>query len=278
MKSPIELSYGSLSTYQSIDLYVPEGTPPVNGFPVVLNIHGGAFKWGDKTKDVDQRDALLEAGFAFAGVGYRLTGEAIFPACIDDIRDAVRFLKENASQYSLDVNRFVAWGRSAGGYLATAAGLIPEKFEGFDEHAQHSGSPSVAAVVTWYGPSDFNLMDEQFRQSPPTNGEKTQIHDVPDSPESVLLGGPIQEMGETARRASALTWAAASRIPVPFFIAHGDQDVLVPRQQSEVLAQALEAKGYPVEFCVLRDAPHGGQRFEVELGSKAIQWLKNVLG
>lgn len=272
-----DIPYATQSENQRVDLYLPTGTPPPSGYAVVIAIHGGAFRWGDRSLELDALDALIAAGFAVASVGYRLSGEELFPAAVDDVREAVRFLRDDAGILSLDPTRFAAWGRSAGGYLAAMLGLIPDRATGFDIHSTRSGSAAVQAVVDWYGPSDFMSMDAQFRSAPPSNGAEVQWHDSAGSPESEFLGGSLEQMAPIAQLASVLTQVRATTTSTPFFVAAGDQDALVPHQQSTVLVDALRRNGNPVVFHLIEGAEHASPRFETELTSPAIDWLRSVL-
>ena len=116
-----DLAYGRHSPAQRLDLYLPrQGQTP---YPVVLAIHGGGFISGDKADG--QVTPVLESlrrGYAVAAVNYRLSGEATFPAAINDVKAAIRWLRAHAGEYQLDPARFAAWGESAGGNLAALAG------------------------------------------------------------------------------------------------------------------------------------------------------------
>src|ERR1035438_8305255 len=102
---------------QRLDLYLPrEG----KDLPLIINIHGGAFRGGDKAMDVPLD--YLARGYAVASINYRLSQDAIFPAQIEDCKAAVRWLRANASKYGLDPSHFAAWGSSAGGHLAAMVG------------------------------------------------------------------------------------------------------------------------------------------------------------
>src|SRR5262249_32110326 len=127
--------------------------------PVVLWIHGGGWKFGDRKSGPDLKRFFASRGIAMASIDYRLTGEAIFPAQIHDGKTAIRWLHEIAPAYDLDPERIGVWGASAGGHLAALAALSgdgvlePER----PEHAGHT--TRVAAVVDGYGPIDFLKMD-----------------------------------------------------------------------------------------------------------------------
>ena len=109
--------YAETSPSQVLDLWIPEtGEAP---YPLVVFVHGGAFMMGDKSMDIAHIADVLDAGYAAAGVNYRLSGEALFPAAVQDVKAAVRFLRANADEYGLDPESFAAWGASAGGNLVS---------------------------------------------------------------------------------------------------------------------------------------------------------------
>jgi len=117
-----DLAYAPLSSAQVLDLYLPNDTP--GPYPCIVAIHGGGFIFGDKRED--QVNAPLEAvrrGYAVAAMNYRMADEALFPAAVQDVKAAVRFLRAQAQRFDLDPARFAAWGNSAGGYLAVMAGV-----------------------------------------------------------------------------------------------------------------------------------------------------------
>ncbi|HOK76913.1 MAG TPA: alpha/beta hydrolase [Verrucomicrobiota bacterium] len=230
---------------QRLDLYLPkEGT----NLPLIINIHGGAFKMGSKEQGVPME--YLAEGYAVASINYRLSQHAKFPAQIEDCKAAVRWLRAHAREYGLDPNRFASWGASAGGYLAAMLGTTGDTRE-FDVGANLEQSSGVQAVVDYFGPTDFLQMDAHRLP----NG---MIHDAVDSPESELIGGAIQENKAKVTRANPITYIT-SKAP-PFLICHGDQDPLVPHHQSELLAAALKEAGVPVTFYTVKGAGHGGFR------------------
>lgn len=228
----------------TLDLYVPAGggTP----YPLIIWIHGGAFRMGDKHDRVPL--AMLAQGFAIAAINYRLSQHAIFPAQIIDCKAAVRFLRAHASQYALDPQRFIAWGESAGGHLASMLGVSGHRSD-WDEGAFLAQSSRVQAVVDFYGPTDFLQMD---RQRLPDG----MIHDTPDSPESELIGGAIQAHPAATAQANPITHIQADA--APFLVIHGDHDRLVPHGQSEIFVDALRKARVPVTFYTVAGGGHGG--------------------
>jgi acetyl esterase/lipase len=228
---------------QRLDLYVPAGGA---NLPLIINVHGGAFRMGSKEDGVPVE--YLTEGYAVASINYRLSQHATFPAQIEDCKAAVRWLRANAGEYGLDPDRFAAWGASAGGHLAAMLGTTSDTPE-FAVGPNLDASSRVQAVVDYFGPTDFLQMDAHRLP----NG---QVHDGADSPESRLVGGAIQENRERTVRANPITYVTAG--DPPFLICHGDQDPLVPHHQSELLKAALEQAGVPVTFYTVRGAGHGG--------------------
>jgi|GEM_PF-215373 len=230
---------------QKLDLYLPkDGT----NLPLIIYIHGGAFRMGSKEQGVPTE--YLARGFAVASINYRLSQHAKFPAQIEDCKAAVRWLRAYAARFRLDPNRFAAWGPSAGGHLAAMLGTTGDVKE-FDVGENLVQSSRVQAVVDYFGPTDFLQMDAHRLP----NG---MIHDTPDSPESQLIGGAIQENKDKAAKANPVNYVTPD--DPPFLIVHGDSDPLVPHHQSELLEAALKKAGVPVTFYTVKGGGHGGFR------------------
>lgn len=255
-----DLPYASLSPNQKVDIYWPEeGNGP---FPVILVIHGGAFMGGDK-RDIQLTPMLegLKYGYAVVSMNYRMSGEAIFPALVHDVRAAIRWVRANAKQFLLDSTKIVAWGGSAGGYLSLMAGVgagIPELTDvslGNPDQPDH-----VQAVVSWFPPTDFQKMDEQLDESgfpPPAEF----AHSGENSPESLILGKKITEIPDRVQAANPETYIRPG-LP-PFFIQHGKMDDTVPYQQSLNFAMKLAAIAPEnVTHEILPNARHADPAFE----------------
>ena len=227
---------------QKLDLYLPKnGT----NLPLIINIHGGAFKMGSKAEGVPAE--YLAQGCAVASINYRLSRNAKFPAQIEDCKAAVRWLRAHAAEYQLDPNHFAAWGASAGGNLAALLGTTGDSQE-FDVGENLDQSSRVQAVVDYFGPTDFLQMDAHRL----SDGMK---HDPAYSPESQVIGGAIQQNKEKTAKANPINYI--SRHTPPFLICHGDADRMVPHHQSELLAAALEKAGVSVTFYTVPGAGHG---------------------
>ena len=227
---------------QKLDLYLPQSE---NKLPVIIWVHGGAWLAGSKN-DFVPLDYLSD-GYAIASINYRLSQHAVFPAQIEDCKAAVRWLRANAKKYNLDPARFAAWGASAGGHLVALLGTTGD-VKDFDTGQNLNESSAVRAVVDYFGPTDFLQMKAH---SVPGG----MPHGTPDSPESRLVGGPIQEKKELVKKANPITYVTSN--DAPFLIIHGDADPLVPHHQSEILASALEKAGVPVTFYTVKGGGHG---------------------
>jgi acetyl esterase/lipase len=258
-----------------LDLYLPPTT--FKPAPVVVWIHGGAFLHGDRTAlpPLLARERLFTrlplAGLAVASVEYRLSSEARFPAQLEDVQAAIRWLRARHEELGVDPGRMAAWGESAGGYLAAFAGVAGRTGPAgaaleFAEQPAH-----LAAVVDWYGPSDFAAMD---RQAPP---DSMMRHDDADSPESRLIGAPVQERPDLVARADPCRWAGADA--PPFLVMHGTRDRWVPFGQSELLVARLRELGVAVEFRPVDGADHVFDGYERggELVDEVVDFLVRML-
>ena len=222
---------------QTLDLAIPrEPAPEKTGRPLVIWIHGGGWKNGDKGSGhrPDRLPALVETGrFAGATIAYRLSGEAKWPAQIHDCKAAIRWLRGNAEKYGIDPNRIAVWGSSAGGHLVSMLGSSGGNSELDGKVGKHlKQSSRVSAVVNYYGPSALLQMDDFPSKI---------VHNAPNSPESQLIGGPIQETKMKALQASPLHQVSPDDAPHIHF--HGTDDPLVPFNQSEIYHKALKKAG-----------------------------------
>jgi acetyl esterase/lipase len=228
---------------QKLDLYLPEKSDgPV---PVIIWIHGGGWAAGSKDGCPPLRQGFVSRGYAVASIGYRLSGDAVFPAQIQDCKAGIRWLRAHAKEHHLDPERFGAWGSSAGGHLVallgTSAGV-----KDFDVGAHPDVSSAVQAVCDFYGPTDF----EKFVTTP-----GFESHAAAGSPESRLLGGVVMENKEKAARVNPITYVDKS--DAPFLMVHGDKDTTVPHNQSEALFEALKKAGVSAHFHTIQGAGHG---------------------
>lgn len=221
----------------TLDLHLPAGDPA----PVVLFVHGGGWRLGSRrifTPGLSEDESfgrIVRAGFAVASIDHRLSGEARFPAPVDDVLDAVAWLRAEGAGRGVDPGRIVAWGESSGAHLAALAAMRP--------------GAGLAGVVDWYGPADLTALGRHLHPDDPG-----RFDDDPDTREAGLLGGPVAERQAEARLASPAL--QAHRDLPPFSIAHGEADDLIPIAQSEALAEALAWQGVDVELDRVPGAGH----------------------
>ena len=226
-----------LGTPLEMDLYYPY--PVGDAMPVVLYIHGGGWYSGDKSSGVGQVEIpeLVRRGYLVAAVNYRLAPRYQFPAQIEDVKCAVRYLRANADSFGLDPDRIGVFGDSAGGHLAALLG-VTDKSSGFDiSGGCLEGSSRVQAVVDLFGPSDLTLA---FQQQWSLIIE--HVFNTSD-PESPLI-----------RQASPVTYVSSD--DAPFLIIHGDRDDQVFLNQSQELCASLTSAGVPAELVVVQNAGH----------------------
>jgi acetyl esterase/lipase len=228
-----------------LDLYLP--ARPVGPLATVVWLHGGAWRVGGRSFCPDLRRYFAGRGYAMANVEYRLSGQATFPAALEDVRAAVRWLRGHSAVYGLDPGAIALWGSSAGAYLAALTATTARVEQ-----------DRVQAVVDGYGPTDLAAADAQSLPG-------GMVHDVADSPESQMLGVRLGEADPALLRASNPIAHVTGDAP-PFLILHGAADMLVPPGQSELLHEALVAAGAESTFYLIAGLDHGflnGSMFEV---------------
>lgn len=246
-----DLAYGDDSPLQKLDIYLPDsGAQP---YPVLVAIHGGGFIFGDK-EDGQIVPVLsgLTRGYAVVGLDYRLSPQATFPAAINDVKAAVRWLRAHAAEYGLDGSRVALWGDSAGGNLAALAGTAGDSaaLRGPDP-ADADQPEAVQAVVDWFGPISFLRTDRDFRVA----GFDRPSALVGRSYLSVHLGAPLGEVPGKVRASDPITYLTPGDPPI--LIEHGTADGTVPYPQSVRLARAY-AKVAGEDAVTLRLLPGAG--------------------
>ncbi|MEW4491025.1 alpha/beta fold hydrolase [Thalassoglobus sp. JC818] len=228
--------------------------------PVFVWVHGGGWKGGTKEGGVGQVIPLVRKGFVGATIEYRLTGEAPFPAQIEDCKCAIRYLRAHAEQYNIDPERIAVGGSSAGGHLVALMGTSGDVPELEGDGGWPNESSRVQAVVDLYGPTDF----KQF-----VTAKGYEKHNDDGSPESLLLGGgEVLPQTEKIRRVNPITYIDEN--DPPFLIIHGTNDRTVPLNQSETLHAALQGANVPSKLHVIDGAGHGGPGFS----DPAVQQMK----
>jgi len=257
-KSWIDIDYvGDGIIGHKLDVFLPNtGEGP---FPVVVTIYGSAW-FSNSSKANCFKDnfgqTLLANGFAVVSINHRSSKDAIWPAQIHDVKAAIRFIRANAESFSLDTSFIGITGYSSGGHLSSMAGVTSNientKVDGLEidlegnlgEHLDQQSD--VTAVVDWFGPTDFLIMD---------SCGSSFSHDEAASPESTLIGGPIQDNREKTELANPVSYVN-SKTP-PFLIFHGNKDPLVPHCQSEAFYEVLSENNVPSELVIIDGGEHG---------------------
>lgn len=227
---------------------------PSEPLPVVLFVFGGGWVMGDRNQ-LQHLDLLrlVERGYALVTSDYRYSTDAIFPALIHDVKAAIRWIRANASNQGLDPDRIAILGPSAGGHLAALAGTSGDvhSLEG-DLRDWTPGermlSTRVQATVDFFGPTDFTVYEAQHRANGLGDSDRPWFIDL-------LVGGPVSEHVDLVQMLNPIRYVDPG--DPPFLIIHGDRDDVVPLQQSEMLATALQHAGVDVTFLTIEGGDHG---------------------
>lgn len=268
MQKLADLDYsGAGNPRQMLDLYLPENYAEMDKpLPLICWIHGGGWKNGSKDNTGILRTVLQTGKFAGASIGYRLSDEAQWPSQIHDCKAAIRWLKAHAEEYNFDASRIGIAGSSAGGHLVAMLGVSHEVEHLEGDIGEHNAQNSeVACVVDLYGPTELLTMSDF---------DSTMDHNAPDSPESLLVGGPIQENKEKANDASPIKHVTED--DEPFLIIHGTEDPLVSYEQSTEFEKALEEAGVPAILITVDGGGHG-KGFGPQTTEIALEFLRKQL-
>ncbi|MBV9272981.1 MAG: alpha/beta hydrolase [Verrucomicrobia bacterium] len=208
---------------QQLDLYVPTDR---HGEPLVVYIHGGGFDHGDKAGDSINPNNLqwIWQGYAMASINYRLIPHALWPAQIEDCKAAIRWLKKHASYYGYLPDEIAVVGESAGGHLAAMLGTTSGRRR-FDVGENLDQTSDVVCALDLFGPTDLTRL--------PSLAEK-------------LLGPENKNSEELRRNASPIAYVHEDEPPI--LIVHGTDDQLVPYEQAELLADAIDKVHAPYRF------------------------------
>jgi len=239
------------------DVYIPGSKVAP---PVVLWLHGGGWRFGDRHLAPDLATFAKQSGLAIVSIDYRLSDEAKFPAAVEDVKTAVRWVRRVAGEFELNGNRIGLWGSSAGGHLAACAAMSRESDFVTGEHPGISSQ--VHAVVDGYGPTNFARIDVERTNvaSAGTDAESLGIGKVlpasdPDSFESRFLGRPVGTSPMEVELADPVHYVR-KECP-PFLILHGGSDSLIPPSQSRYLYDALSQTENDAILVLFQNLKHG---------------------
>ena len=244
--------------FLEVDIYRPADQR--GPLPLLHYIHGGGWRVSSRQRAPRETRAwtptlfeqMVDAGFVVAASDYRFSGEAQYPAAVEDTTDAVRWLRDNADRFGIDPTRVVLFGQSGGGYLALAVGLSRD-------------IEPVQGVVAWYPLTDFSaLADDDSASNFP----------------SLWLGGALSALPERVEQARLPRLARPDAPPI--LLQHGTEDTMAPFDQSVRMHDALVAVGATVEFDRFEGADHffvGCSDQEVQaLFARAMQFARHCTG
>ncbi|MDR7211848.1 alpha/beta hydrolase [Flavobacterium piscis] len=243
--------------YHNLDIYLPKAEKPE--YKAIIVIYGSAW-YGNNMKQTAFETIgkhLLYSGFAVIVINHRASSDAAYPAQINDVKAAVRFVRANASKYQIDPSFIGITGYSSGGHLSSLAGAsnsvkeftVGKKTVDIEGNIGNytSVSSSVNAVVDWFGPIDMTLMNECKSTKDGNSPEAALIKGNPaDNLDMLALLNPITFIDKTDPQ---------------FIVIHGEADNVVSYCQSEIFSKALKEKGLLTEFISVPEGQHGPVTF-----------------
>ncbi len=238
-KIQTDIVYGKAGDRElKLDMAVPpKGDGP---FPVVVCVHGGGWRMGNKKDFHPWLPMLADQGFVAVSVGYRLAPDNCFPCQIEDCKTAVRFLRANAEKYHIKKDRVGAIGYSAGGHLVSLMGLTDAKC-GFEGKLYPDESSKVQCVVDYFGPTDLAGFAKD------DGAQRAML--------GPLMGGQYKEKAADHDKASPINHV--TKDAPPFLIFHGTKDWVVPIDQSRTFADKLKKAGANVTYVEVPNESHG---------------------
>lgn len=268
----LNLNYGGNDKeYHNLDIYLPNTDKP--SYKAIVIIYGSAW-FGNNLKQFTFDTfgkQILESGFAVVSINHRSSSDAAYPAQINDVKAAVRFIRANAEKYNIDASFIGITGFSSGGHLASLAGTTNDvkEFTINETTVDIEGSigeftsfsSSVNAVVDWFGPIDMALMND-------CKGPKEG-----DSPEAALIRGNPADNLEMIAMLNPITFI--DRRDPKFLVIHGEADNVVPHCQSELFADALKENGLLTELISVPNGQHGPVTFNDSTFKKMTDFFLN---
>ncbi len=244
------------------DLLLPAEAGPEP--PVVVWLHGGGWRWGDRRTAFERLFRFVERGWVGVTLDYRSTDAAVFPAQLRDLQAGLEWLFGPDCGISLDPTRVLLFGGSAGAHLGLLAVLAAG-----DPQLGHRVGTRVAGMIAAFPPTELLTLDV-FDE-----GIESQLeHSSADSCEGRLLGGAPGERAELARLASPLHHVHPE-VP-PLLLLHGLHDAIVPVGQSRALHAALQERGVHVQLRTY-DGGHSAQGWPSGWLEDAVNWAEGVV-
>jgi acetyl esterase/lipase len=231
-----DIIYGTVNGIDlKLDVYKPNLPGPL---PAIIFVHGGGWVQGDKRTMEANARYFAERGYLGVSVNYRLGPIIKFPAEIEDVKCAIRWVRSHATEIGVNPEKIGALGSSAGGHLVGLLGTT-DGSEGFEGNCgDHALSSRVQAVVPYFGPMDLIQL---FRNNP--NGSLS------------LFEQSCRANPEPCKAASPITYVSSD--DPPFLLVHGTKDPVVPFEQSVLMREALKTKNVEAELVAIEGAGHG---------------------
>lgn len=238
-----DIKYKSIGDRElKLDMYMPNATKYEKS-PTIIYVHGGFWTFGDKKSEIpylmDTINKLRDKGLTVVSIDYRLVNNTTkFPAPIEDVKDAVKFIRKNAKEYNIDENKIGIWGSSAGGHLALMEGLTDDTvFIGSDDFKNYSSK--VNFIISWYGPTDLSIINGKNAEKVASNFMGVSIKD---SKDSYIKASPINYLSEESPS---------------ILLIHGSKDTVVPSSQSFNLYKKGKELGADVRYMSIKNGGHG---------------------
>ncbi len=235
----------------SLHMYLLRPSDASEPLPCILFVPGSAWKKQRMERSLPAMAPMARRGYAVACVEYRPCEVALFPAQVEDVKTAIRFIRKRAEDFGVDGSRLFAWGTSSGGHTVLLQAFTQDS-NLLDPDPGNPVSCRVDAVIDYYGPSE---LVHEFRI---TKG----YQENPDANGGLLLGDPVEEKRDVALKASPLYYVHPYSVPV--FVVHGEKDKVVPLEQSLWLIGRLSECGVRVDHLFLPGEGHGGKSFWTE--------------
>lgn len=231
-----------------LDLYLPSSKSHKKR-PAIMFVHGGGWRSGYRTNFTPFAIAMAERGYAAATVSYRLSSEALYPAAIHDVRAAIRWVRSNADRYNIDGGKIAVAGGSAGGQIASLAGVTGND-DKFDPQGKSSHIPSsVQAIINIDGLSDFTSEAARFHEDDPRKNP---------SAAAAWFGGRYAEKADLWHEASPIFYVSENMPPILFLISDQERFSIGYKEMTE----KMKSSGVPYQVTRLPGTPHSFWLFD----------------
>ncbi|MBS7316065.1 MAG: alpha/beta hydrolase [Clostridiaceae bacterium] len=216
--------------------------------PAIVYVQGSGWQKQKLKQYIAKLVPYARAGYVVVSVEYRYSEEAGFPAQIQDVRTAIRYVKAHAEELGVDPDRIAVMGDSSGGHTALMAGLAYGELFDTPEYGEYTAD--VGCIIDFYGPTDMSKMfltEEKSGIIPPEERQKRLLFQKAET---------YEELREMLQQANPLAYLSPDRDIPPLLIIHGDEDPVVPFSQSVILYEKMRECRKKVEFYNVAGAGH----------------------